>query len=317
MRLSLLALAVCGLALQPLPRRAVMAGAAAIAAGPSACAASPTVPPAFEAMSGSGFDMLLAAAPKQPDVYYPPSLIGLWDCRRQVTAVEGDAAQAEGAWRLLGGDGALRDEEAYALRYIPQPGASLQPDGKMVGPPTLQAITGADGRRYFGIILDRGFELAARAHGARVTWDAARPNELSYARDAGGPGSKAELAVVQRTVESPKGGWGLNELVRLTTATDVFGRINYAARVRRRFRRDTLESGEPVVAGLEVLTTYRVLEGTALVEFPTSTTKSTIRLTRPKAAPADFWENVVGQPERRADDPPGGRDFGKTFGEIG
>ena len=114
---------------------------------------------------------------------------------------------------------------------------------------------------------------------------------------------------MQRTVESPTGGWGLNELVRLTTATDVFGRINYAARVRRRFRRDTLESGEPVVAGLEVLTTYRVLEGTALVEFPTSTTKSTIRLTRPRPRP-DCREGVVRSPARRADDPPGGRDSG-------
>ena len=106
MRLSLLALAACGLSLQPLPRRAVLAGTAAIAAGPAtACAASVTVPPAFEALSGSGFDMLGAAAPRQPDVYYPPSLIGLWDCRRRVTAVDGDAAQAEGALRPLGGDG--------------------------------------------------------------------------------------------------------------------------------------------------------------------------------------------------------------------
>ena len=30
------------------------------------------------------------------------------------------ASQAEGAWRLLGGDGELRKPETYLLRYVPQ-----------------------------------------------------------------------------------------------------------------------------------------------------------------------------------------------------
>ena len=30
------------------------------------------------------------------------------------------ALQAEGAWRLLGGDGELRKPETYLLRYVPQ-----------------------------------------------------------------------------------------------------------------------------------------------------------------------------------------------------
>ena len=104
---------------------------------------------------GQGADMLAKDGPAAGDVLYPPSLIGLWRCERIVTSVEGDtqqacnrmrpqaatacaprhaatqaatlltpacdrAWQAEGAWRLLGGDGELRKPEAYLLRYVPQ-----------------------------------------------------------------------------------------------------------------------------------------------------------------------------------------------------
>ena len=57
--------------------------------------------------------------------------------------------------------------------------------------------------------------------------------------------------------------------------------IDYALRVQRRFRRATSEGGARVVEGLEIVKTYRVLDGVAGVEMPTSTTKSTLRLTRP------------------------------------
>ena len=100
---------------------------------------------------GQGADMLAKDGPAAGDVLYPPSLIGLWRCERTVTSVEGDtqqacnhmrsqaatacapshaatlltpacdrAWQAEGAWRLLGGDGELRKPETYLLRYVPQ-----------------------------------------------------------------------------------------------------------------------------------------------------------------------------------------------------
>ena len=46
---------------------------------------------------------MLASVPAVSDVIYPPFLNGSWTCERIVTSVEGDAAQAEGAWRLLGG----------------------------------------------------------------------------------------------------------------------------------------------------------------------------------------------------------------------
>ena len=271
-------------------RRAVVTGGATALAVPlcSAEAASLQYPPGFEPSRvegiGGGADVLDERPPAQPDVFYPPSLIGLWRCERVVTSIEGDAQQAEGAWRLLGGAGSIRQPESYALRYIPQPGATIGPDGKMVGDARLQAITGTDGKKYFGVILDRGFELDSRTRGATVRWEPSTPDELSYERAAGGRGSAAELRVLQRSVELPSDkGWGSNELLRLRTPAG-FGdaKIDYALRVQRRFRRGTTESGARVVEGLEIIKTYRVLDGVAGIEMPTSTTKATLRLTRPQ-----------------------------------
>ena len=70
---------------------------------------------------------------------------------------------------------------------------------------------------------------------------------------------------------------------RSTTAAGVLGTeftIDYAARVQRRWRRAVGEDGGRVVEGLEIVKTYRVLDGVAGIEYPTSTTKSTLRLTR-------------------------------------
>ena len=92
------------------PRRAVLSGGVALVAGRRRAAAT-AYPPGFEPSRvegiGGGADVLSDRPPAVPDVYYPPSLIGLWQCQRQVVSVEGDAQQAEGSWRLLGGDGAL------------------------------------------------------------------------------------------------------------------------------------------------------------------------------------------------------------------
>lgn len=274
-----------------LGRRAVVTGGAAaalVAPLRSAEAASSLYPPGFEPSRvegiGGGADVLDERPPAQQDVFYPPSLIGLWRCERTVTSIEGDAQQAEGAWRLLGGEGSIRQPESYALRYIPQPGATFGPDGKMVGDARLQAITGTDGKKYFGVILDRGFELDSRTRGASVSWEPSAPDALSYERAAGGRGGAAELRVLERSVELPsEKGWGSNELLRLRTPTG-FGdaKIDYALRVQRRFRRGTTESGARVVEGLEIIKTYRVLDGVAGIEMPTSTTKATLRLTRPQ-----------------------------------
>jgi len=245
-----------------------------------------TAPPGFEpprvAGIGGGADMLTDAGPGTAnDVAYPPFLNGTWLCERRVFSIEGDTAQAEGAWHLLGApEGNIRQAEQYEVRFI---------DTRQVG--SSQVVTGLDGRRYFGVVLDRGAELDARTRGATVKWDARTPNKLSYARKfESGAGSAADLTVVQRSVELPNSdskGWGFNELIRITTNSGAgFGnlKITYASRVQRRFRRGLTESGERLVEGLEIMKTYRVLDGVAGVEFPTSTTKSIIKLTRSDTA---------------------------------
>lgn len=269
----------------PLPRRtAVVSGLTALAAGPMQGRAA-VVAPGFETVApriegiGGGADLLTASLPAAADALFPPSLNGTWVCKRTVLSVEGDTAQAQGAWRLLGGTGDIAKPETFDLRYVVQPADSMIPP---------EPITGLDGRKYFGTILDRGYEMASRTGGADVTWDPRAPDTLAYQRSSGGRGASAELKVVERKIELPsEQGWGSNELVRVTTASNVLGSsfdILYAARVRRRWRRATTESGARVVEGLEIVTTYRVLDGVAGVEYPTSTTKSTLRLTRPQVS---------------------------------
>lgn len=231
-------------------------------------ASASTAPPGFEPRRvegiGGGFDMLSDQPIANIDVLYPPSLNGSWVCERRVAGIEGDVGQAQGAWKLLGGTGDLQSTERYQVRFIDLRRAS-------------DAMTGD--------VFDRGFEIESRTGGATVRWDARAPNLLQYARTSGGPGSAAELKVVQRNVELPnEKGWGSNELIRVTTTTSAFGSsfdVTYATRVQRRWRRATTEEGDRVVEGLEIMKTYRVLDGVAGVEMPTSTLKSTIRLTRP------------------------------------
>merc|ERR1711924_576694 len=105
-----------------------------------------------------------------------------------------------------------------------------------------------------------------------------RPNTLRYVRQAGRPKGVTELTVVQRSVELPSDkGWGSNELYRIRTDGGLVGRIDYAVRILRRFRRaNDAATGARVVEGLEIQKTYRVLDGIAGIEFPTSTLKSTL-----------------------------------------
>ena len=259
-----------------LPRRLLLAGAAPMLVSPPALAA-PIVAPGFEPERvqgiGGGADVLSEAPPAVADVVYPPFLNGTWRCERVVTSIEGDSPQAEGAWKLLGGSGSVRSPESYAVRFTPQPTGGSQ------------SLVGIDGRRYFGVIFDRGFELSGRLRpGSRVSWDPRAPDVLEYERAEGGRGAAAELRVIQRSTELPGDanakGWGSNELVRIATTTIGDLRIYYACRVQRRWRRGVTEAGERVVEGLEIVKTYRVLDGVAGVEFPTSTTKSLLRLTR-------------------------------------
>ena len=272
------------------PRRALLHGA--VTCMGMACqhvpgvALAATLPPGFEAARvegiGGGAD-ILSERPTVPDMVYPPLMNGSWTCRRIVNSIEGDLLQAEGAWRLLGGSGDFRQPESYIMRFL---------DVRTIG--STQYVTGLDGQRYYGVVLDRGRELNSRMRGATVTWGATEPNALSYQRNEGGRRGAADLAVIQRSIEvdgaaSMGQGWGSNELVRITTRASPLGdgalglgafEVNYATRVQRRWRRSTTDLGEPCIEGLEIMKTYRVLDGVAGVEIPTSTTKSILRLTR-------------------------------------
>ena len=74
---------------------------------------------------------------------------------------------------------------------------------------------------------------------------------------------------------------GCGSRYRIRTDGGLVGSIEYAVRIQRRFRRANDATGARVVEGLEIQKTYRVLDGIAGIEFPTSTLKSTLRLVRP------------------------------------
>jgi len=104
-----------------------------------------------------------------------------------------------------------------------------------------------------------------------VEWSPTAPNILTYYTSTA-KGLPVELAVVQRKVEALPEGFGFNELVRITEQNQ----LERCARVQRRYRmRD-----DAVIEGLEIVKTYRVLDGIAGTEFPTSTTKSQLQMKR-------------------------------------
>lgn len=260
----------------PLPLLLLLPG------GGTALASSP--PPRVEEMGGA-FDLRSPSpALRFPDALYPASAEGTWEVRRAVTAVEGDRGQAEIAWRCLGGGGgygstsgaeafAGRASEAYSTRLIRPPSGDRRGYSYEF-----------EGRTLTATVADRGYEMESRLgqvatnRKVEVEWRAEEPDRLGY-----GP---VALAVVQRTVEPIGVGFGSSELYRATTPLGGLAPgagLDRAVRVRRRFRRAFEADGTRVLEGLEIVTTYRVLDGIAGVEMPTSTTKSVLRLTQ--AAP--------------------------------
>jgi hypothetical protein len=256
---------------------------------------------------GDGADLFSGDA-GPGDVLYPSSMAGLWQCQRVVTQVDGDAGQAAQAWRILGGSGggddddddkifAERRTEIYATKFVAPPSE-------------LSATYEFDGELLVGVVLDRGFEFAARKRGAAaVAWNVRQPNALAYERRSSpagatvggssssssgsgsgggqrgqdGAGSAIQLTVVLRQADLSAAGFGFSELSRATTAAGgLFGAqpVERAVRVQRRWRRAFANDGDRVVEGLELVSTYRVLDGVAGA-LPTSTTKSQLRLTRP------------------------------------
>ncbi len=229
---------------------------------------------------GGGFDLTTSSTTKGVDVIYPRSMEGRWRCRRVVTSVEGDAGQAELAWRNLGGVAGAGGKSNSMLNYI----ESFDTEFLIPSMSSSMAVKNEylfENEVFRGAILDRGFEMESRTKSNNVIWNVDSPDMLSYERD----GSTVEIAVVQRKVEMPsEKGFGFDELYRITSsAGGIFGenKVQRAVRVKRRYRRALdEESGGRIVEGLEIMKTYRVLDGIAGVEMPTSTTKSQIKLTR-------------------------------------
>jgi hypothetical protein len=217
---------------------------------------------------GGGFDITSSTTIKGKDVIFPASMAGLWKCRRVVTSVEGDTGQAELAFKNLGGTGPIKDIESFQTQFI-LPKEELG----------VQNTYEFESLDFPGVVLDRGFEMESR-RSCRASWTIENPDLLRYEND----GSDVEIVVVQRKVEMPSDkGFGFSELYRITSsAGGIFGvnTVQRAVRVQRRYRRALDEAGNRTVEGREIQKTYRVLDGIAGIEMPTSTTKSTIKLTR-------------------------------------
>jgi hypothetical protein len=234
-----------------------------------AVAAAPPLQPSRSGVdAGGGVDLLESpklggATATLPDVVFPPSMEGVWTCQRAVTSVEGDLFMAETVWRSLGAGNqknlAKYPVETYSTRFLQSPIVSATPSF---------------------VVMDRGFELASRSRGMPsstsssvnngIVWKVEEPNQLSY--DTG-----TRLDIVRRQVEIPTDeGFGFSELVRITDGPFV-----RAAQVKRRYRRAFDADGNRVVQGLEIIKTYRVLDGVAGTDLPTATIKSTIVMTRP------------------------------------
>lgn len=221
-------------------------------------AASP--PPAAIEGIGGGADIRIPLSATASDVTYPNSIEGVWQCRRIVVLVEGNADQALVSWKALGGsDDSLftnKKVETFLTRFITN-------------------------RQTGETVLDRGFELAQRSSSSsNVQWEASLPSILTYNDYKDQP---VELAVIERRTEPPTDqGFGFNELVRITEKAP-FGQVQRCTQVKRRYRRAFDNDGNRVVEGLEIQKTFRVLDGIAGVEIPTSTTKAQIQMTRPSS----------------------------------
>jgi hypothetical protein len=209
---------------------------------------------------GGGVDLLARPVLSKPDVPFPLSMQGVWTCQRVVMAVEGDSFQAQMAWRALGGGKLLLQtpEKLYSTRFVPS-----------------KKLTEESSDAF--VVMDRGFDVASRTGSTFVDFNLDEPNKLVFLE--GKYNNKIQLDIVRRVVEVPSDqGFGFQELVRIDDGSNV-----RAALVKRRYRRAFDENQNRLVEGLEIVKTFRVLDGVAGTEFPTSTVKSQIRLMRPQS----------------------------------
>mmetsp|Transcript_56482 Transcript_56482/g.137091 ORF Transcript_56482/g.137091 Transcript_56482/m.137091 type:complete len:355 (-) Transcript_56482:860-1924(-) len=256
-----------------------MTTAMAFAAGfadpaPASAAAAAPPPPYRDVDVGGGFDLMNPRRPLRfDDVYYPPSMEGRWTCRRRIIKVDGDNFQASEAFRCLSGGsrsgGKLATEMTETF------------DAMFIKPPTSVK---KEFEQY--VVSDRGFDMTSRSRknekddNVPVEWSVDDPNILKVGSGGGGGKSIIRIEVVDRSVEIPNDqGFGYDELLRIDDGTTL--NIIRAVQIKRRFRRAYDGDGNRVVEGLELVKTFRVLDGIAGTEFPTSTVKSQLTLTRP------------------------------------
>jgi hypothetical protein len=177
-----------------------------------------------------------------------------WKVQRVVTSVEGDLGQAALSWKLLGGS----DERAFTSKV------SEVYEANFIAPPETMkdAFYEYDGKLLQAAILDRRCELSSRTGISKdsLHWD------------------------VKCNSPPSDSGFGSDEVYRiLSSAGGVFGgaTVYRAVRVRRRYRRGYDEvTGKRIVECIEIVTTHRVLDGIAGLEFPTSTYKTRMRYTQ-------------------------------------
>lgn len=101
----------------------------------------------------------------------------------------------------------------------------------------------------------------------------------TYTRNKKDASSSVELSTLQRKIELSEIGFGSDELIKLTTTSFGAG-IDRVCRIKTRYKRGYDElTGKRIVDGIEIVTTYRVLDGVAGIEMPTSTCNSRLRLT--------------------------------------
>lgn len=236
---------------RPSSRRVFLEVSPVLIAAPAAGFAA--LPPASRDVDvGGGYDLLSERrGAAQGDAVYPKSMEGLWSCERTVARVEGDKFQAGEAYRCLGAGKSNQLQEGKTELF----------DTRYIFSPLIEDA---------GVVVDRGYEISSRAKTNEIQWNVEQPNILKY-------DNKVKLVVVKRSVEVPSDkGFGFDELLRVEDGTTT-----RAVQVKRRYRRSFDEQGNRVVEGLEIMKTFRVLDGIAGTEMPTSTVKSQVRMVRP------------------------------------
>jgi len=207
---------------------------------------------------GGGYD-IMSSSDANTDSISPVSLLGRWSCERTIISSDGDQEQAEMAFTLLGGGrdtfrGKGNTVEVYESTFVKPPTGS---EDKFTYP--------LDGSQVVGVILDRGQEIRSRKSDiSDIVYDPLNFNHVSYVKGEEGQGGKrVDIDAVSRQVFKPsEKGWGSNELLRVTTQSPLLYR---AIKVSRRYRRG-YEGEERIVEGIEIVKTYRVIDGIAGVE---------------------------------------------------